>query len=170
MWNDMKWHVKIQLVWTLNYMLVSLSAEVCIPLSGLQVLIEPSTGPTLYFWTSYGTCYCYIHAWVYSYWSYYIDLYEPTYKIIGWLHWASISHSLKYYMQNDHVVAPIFSVPHKSIEDNQFTSLLLFSLISFGYTTANGLNPTIQWCDNLVIEVINQLLCRQFYLNFNIEL
>ncbi|GLJ10762.1 hypothetical protein SUGI_0134500 [Cryptomeria japonica] len=56
------------------------------------------------------------------------------------------------FIQNDHVVAPIFSVPRKSIEDNPFTSLLLCSLMSAGYTTANGQNPTIQWCDNLVIE------------------
>ncbi|KAH9305683.1 hypothetical protein KI387_010087, partial [Taxus chinensis] len=53
---------------------------------------------------------------------------------------------------NDHVVAPIFSVPRDSIEDNPFTSLLLCSLMSAGHAISNGQNPTIQWCDNLVIE------------------
>lgn len=56
------------------------------------------------------------------------------------------------FIQNDGIMAPPFSVPRNTIEDNPFTSLLMYSSMPTGYAIASGQNATIQWCDNLVIE------------------
>lgn len=56
------------------------------------------------------------------------------------------------FIQNDGIMAPNFSVPRNTIEENPFTSLLIYSSIRTEYASASGQNATIQWCDNLVIE------------------
>lgn len=56
------------------------------------------------------------------------------------------------FIQNDGIMAPPFSVPRNTIEDNPFTSLLMYSSMPTGYALASGQNATLQWCDNLVIE------------------
>lgn len=56
------------------------------------------------------------------------------------------------FIQNDGIMAPAFSVPRNTIEENPFTSLLIYSSIQTEYASASGQNATIQWCDNLMIE------------------
>lgn len=56
------------------------------------------------------------------------------------------------FIQNDDIMAPPFSVPRNTIEDNPFTSLLMHSSMPTRYANASGWNATKQWCENLVIE------------------